>query len=349
MKHRSAGEIRVGVVGCGVIAYWVYLRLLQKTNGLRLVAASDPDPAARDRAAGIARVPIVSDSSELIDNPNIDAVVVCAPTGLHAELAVAALERGKHVFIEKPIATTSQDARRVIDAADRSGRTAIVGFSRRLHPLYLQAKRMIAGNELGPIHAVQSAFCEPIPQNEMSAWRKHRNEGGGVLLDLGSHHFDLVRWFLDDDVVSVDCSSESDTANGHTARVSLAMKAGATAQSFFSFRTARADYLEFIGERGTLLLDRHRSSLDLRVARRWGYGTRNRTVVPDASVAKWRMRRLTSPSYEPSYGNALRSFVGAVRGEPYTGATLSDATRSLDVVLAAEDSARANSRVSLHI
>jgi predicted dehydrogenase len=208
---------------------------------------------------------------------------------------------------------------------------------------------MIAGNELGAIHVIQSAFCEPIPSGEMSEWRKKREEGGGVLLDLGSHHFDLVRWFLDDDIASIDCSLESDTAHGHTARISLAMKRGATAQSFFSFRTARADYLEFIGERGTLLLDRHRPALGLRVARRLGYGTRSKNVVPDASVAKWRLRRLTSPSYEPSYANALAAFAGAIQGKPHTGATLTDAAKSLDAVLAAESSALTGSRVSLEV
>lgn len=349
MKDRGTGAIRVGVIGCGVIAYWVYLRLLQKTKGLQLVAASDPDRAARERAAGITRVPIVADASDLTHNPDVDALVICAPTGLHADLAVAALESGKHVFVEKPIATTSQDAQRVIDAAEISGLTAMVGFSRRLHPLYLQAKKMIAGDELGAIHAIQSAFCEPIPSNEMSAWRKNRNDGGGVLLDLGSHHFDLVRWFLDDEIGSVDCSTDSDITEGHTARVSLAMKSGATVQSFFSFRTARADYLEFIGERGTLLLDRHRPALGLRVARRWGYGTRKQIVMPDASLAKWRARRLTSPSYEPSYANAIASFVSAIHGEPNVGATLADAARSLDVVLAAERSAQTGSRVSLEM
>lgn len=347
MKGRRSEAIRVGVIGCGVIAYWVYLRLLQKTAGVQLVVASDPDRAARERAATIARVPIVPDARELIHNPDIDAIVICAPTGLHAELAVTALENGKHVFIEKPIATTSKDAQRVIDAADRSGLTAMVGLSRRLHPLYLQAKKMIAGDELGAIHAIQSAFCEPIPPNAMSAWRKSRREGGGVLLDLGSHHFDLARWFLNDEITSVECATDSDDTDYHTARVSLAMKGGATVQSFFSFRTARADYLEFIGERGTLLLDRHRPALGLRVARRWGYGTRTQTVMPDASSAKWRIRRLASPSYEPSYANALTSFVAAIHGEPYAGATLADAARSLDVVLAAESSAQMGSRVLL--
>lgn len=349
VTRSNDGEIRVGVIGCGVIAYWVYLRLLKKIAGVRLVSASDPDPVAREKAKQLTGMPILSDAREIIHNGEVDAVVISAPTGLHADITVDALENGKHVFVEKPIATTSGDANRVIDAARKSGLVAMVGFSRRLHPLYRQAKKMIADGDLGEIRAIQSAFCEPIPSTEMSAWRKNRAEGGGVLLDLGSHHFDLVRWFLDDDVASVDCSSESDAADGHTARVSIEMKRGVTVQSFFSFRTARADYLEFIGERGTLLLDRHRPSLGLRVQRRFGYGTRTKTVLPDTSVAQWRVRRLARPSYEPSYGNAVSSFVAAIHGKPHEGATLVDAAKSLDVVLAAENSAMTGMLVSLDV
>ena len=347
MTPKRAGEIRVGVVGCGVIAYWVHLRLLQKMNGVRLVAASDPDAAARERATRIVSVPICADSHEIIHNPEIDAVVICAPTGVHADLAVDSLNAGKHVFVEKPIAATIEDARRVIAAADRSQLTAMVGFSRRLHPLYQQARRLIASNELGSVHAVQSAFCEPVALTNLSEWRQARANGGGVLLDLGSHHFDLVRWFLHDEVASVDCSTESDQADGHTARVSMSMSGGATVQSFFSYRTARADYLEFICERGTLMLDRHRPSLSLRVSRRFGYGTRSKSVMPDRRVSKWRARRLTSPSYEPSYANALDAFARSIRGEAVSECSLADAAKSLEIVLAAEESASINSRVTL--
>lgn len=347
MTGRGSGVIRVGVVGCGVISYWVYLRLLQKMKGVKLVAAADPSPEARDRARKIVRVPVVADADEIMGNLEVDAVVICAPTGLHAELSVTALEAGKHTFLEKPIATCSKDAKRVMEAAKVSGLTAMVGYSRRLHPLVMQARAMIANNELGAIHAVQSAFCEPIVASDMSAWRKSRGNGGGVLLDLGSHHFDLVRWLLTSEVVSVDCSVDSAASDGDSAWVSLSMKSGESVQSFFSYRTARADYLEIIGERGTLLIDRHRTALTLRVARRWGYGTRKRFVMPERSAAQWRARRLVSPSYEPSYATALDLFIRSIRGENAACCTLADATKSLDIVLAAEASALSGSRVTL--
>ena len=347
MKIRDAGPVRVGVIGCGVIAYWVHLRLLQRMTDATLVVASDPAPEARKRAARITRVPIVERAEEILSNRGVDAVVICAPTDVHAELAIAALGAGKHVFLEKPIATSAHDAESVIAAAERSGLSAMVGFNRRLHPLFEQARRFIMAGELGRVHAVQSAFCEPMAVEQMSAWRQRRETGGGVLLDLASHHVDLVRWFLDDEVESVECSVASQVTEDDTATLSLSMSKGAAVQSFFSYRTARADYLEFIGERGTLRLDRHQPKFTLRVARRLGYGTRRRFVMPDNAVVKWRAQRLAHPSKEPSYERALAAFVDSIRGGPGRVASLADGARSLEVILAAELSARSRTRIRL--
>lgn len=339
MKQRSTETIRVGVIGCGIIAYWVHLRILRNFPGATLAAASDPDPQARARAQKIVRVPIVESSDDLLARNDIDAVVICAPTHLHATLATSALAAGKHVFLEKPIATTAADSRKAVDAAERSDVTAMVGFNRRLHPLFEQARALIAAGDIGSIRAAQTAFCEPMSVSEMTPWRRCRSTGGGVLLDLASHHFDLIRWFLDDEIETVEAIIRSDESEHDSASVSLLSKSGTQIQSFFSYRTARADYLEFIGEKGTLRIDRHEPTFSVKVGRRFGYGTRSRRVVPTPGVAAWRMRRLVRPSVEPSYRRALAAFVDSIRGEAGKLATFSDGARSLDVILAAEQSA----------
>lgn len=342
----KGGPVRFGVIGCGTIGYWVYLRVLQKMKGAQLIAACDPSAVARQRASGIVKIPIGADHDEILTRTDVDAVVVCSPSGTHAELAVAALEAGKHVFIEKPIATSMEGAQRVLDAAKGSSMVAAIGFNRRRHPLFEQARRLIADSELGQIHAIQSALCEPL-SSDKAEWRNDRAKGGGVLFDLASHHVDLFRWFLDDEVRTVDCTVTAKSTDVDTTVLSLTMKSGVATQSFFSFRSARADYLEFIGERGTLLLDKHRSSMSVRVSRKLGYGTRNRVVVPDAPVARWRSRRLINPSNDPSYERTLDSFIGAIHGNGGVSATLSDGTKSLEVILAAESSAMSGNRVTL--
>lgn len=339
------GRVGVGVVGCGVIAYWVYLRLLGKMPDARLVVASDPSPVARARAEQIVKCPVVESAANVLETPGVDAVVICAPSEFHADLAIAALKSGKHVFVEKPIAIDADSSARVMSAVARTSCIARVGFNRRRHPMFEQAKAMLADGVIGEVRAIQSAFCEPTVASEMSEWRKTRERGGGVLLDLGSHHFDLMRWFLSDEVDSVACSTQSVVSEDDTAEVTLAMSRGVTVQSFFSFRSARADYLEFIGERGTLLIDKHTPVMTVRKARRWGYGTRRSVVVPSRDVATWRARRIANPSNDPSYERSLESFLSSIRGNDTGGATMEDGVRSLEVVLAAESSAKSGARV----
>ncbi len=347
MTATGARPIRIGVIGCGVIAYWTYLRIIPSMEGVRLVAASDPSASAREMASGVVRVPVVADSEEIIRDASVDAVVICAPTHLHAGLTVSALEAGKHVLVEKPLATTSADAARVVAAAHSSGCIVMTGFNRRMHPLFEQARQLVADGELGRIQAMQTSFCEPMRPEEMSAWRTQRSTGGGVLLDLATHHIDLARWFLDDEAINVSCHLESNVTEGDTATLSLLMKKGAHVQGFFSYRAARADHVELIGESGTLRVDRHQSSFSLRVSRKLGYGTRRRLVVPDADVARWRVRRLARPSLDPSHRRLISAFVASIRGESTSVGTLDDAVRCLNVVLAAETAVATATRITL--
>jgi predicted dehydrogenase len=340
-------RVRVGVIGCGVIAYWTHLRELRSLPGVELVAASDPDEAARNRARKLSDVRLYSDTAELLAEPDIDAVVISAPTHLHAELGSAAARAGKHFYLEKPIAISADQSAKLLRAVDESGVHAATGFNRRCHPLFLQAKELISGGAIGAVRSVFTAFTEPIALDEMPAWKAKRSTGGGVMLDLFSHHADLLRWFLNDEAVSAEAEIDSIAAEADEARVRLKMTRGASVQSYFSFRAGRSDFLEFIGEQGTLRVDRHRPALDLRLARRWGYGVRRVSVPPTAKIAAWRVKRLARPSYEPSYRNALIQFGRGVRGEPSNGATLADGVRSLDLVLAAEESSRTGRRVSL--
>ena len=98
------------------------------------------------------------------------------------------------------------------------------------------------------MRAAVTVFSEPIALNDMPAWKRRRTTGGGVLFDLASHHVDLLRWFLDDEVAKVEARLKSEVTDDDTAWLRIAMRGGAEARSFFSFRTGRADFLEFIGE-----------------------------------------------------------------------------------------------------
>lgn len=108
-------SLKVGVIGCGRIAQAVHLRVWRN-----VVALAEPDPESRRQAARLAPGAVaMEDWRELLDRRDVEAVLIAAPNGLHAEMAVAALERGKHVYLEKPLATDLQDVARVVDRIRR--------------------------------------------------------------------------------------------------------------------------------------------------------------------------------------------------------------------------------------
>ena len=170
-----------------------------------------------------------------------------------------------------------------------------------------------------------------------------------MLLDLASHHIDLLRWFLSDEVATVEASIDSDLTEHDSARVQLTMRGGAQVQSWFSSRTAVSDWLEFAGEKGTMRIDRHLPRISLRVPRRLGYGVRSARLAPTPDVAAWWLKRTVRPSQEPSYRRALAAFVNELRGEPRNTPGVVDGMRALEVVEAAEESARRGAPVDLPV
>jgi myo-inositol 2-dehydrogenase / D-chiro-inositol 1-dehydrogenase len=332
--------MRIGVIGCGVIAYWYHLRELRTLRRTKIVAIAERDATARERARQLTGAAALEDADELLRRDDIDAVIVSAPTYLNAGLAISAARAGKHVYIEKPATITRREALDLQEAVRQADVRATIGFNRRYHPLCKHARTLIAAGAIGSVRSVLSTFCEPLPAETMPAWKRRRSTGGGVLLDLASHHVDLLRWFLNDEVAEARASIASHVTEDDQAWLELRTCKGVESRSFFSFRTGRADWLEFAGESGTLRVDRHRRTLSMRVSRRFGYGVRSAFLFPPMDLLRWWGARLMRPSYEPSYRLALSAFVESIQGEKTEIASLEDGLRSVEVLFAAEESAR---------
>jgi myo-inositol 2-dehydrogenase/D-chiro-inositol 1-dehydrogenase len=343
-EDRAVG---LGVIGCGNIAYWVHLRIARHMRGAALIAAADPDPSARDRAERLAKVPVYASNDELLSRSDIDAVIISGPTHLHAELVIAACAAGKHVYLEKPLATSTADGARVADAAARARVKVMLGFNRRYHPLFEQARALLQAGTIGRVRAVQSTFCEPMVLDTMPQWKRDRATGGGVLLDLGSHHIDLLRWFLGDEVKTVGATVESELSDQDSARLELTTSGEVQTQHWFSCRTGMSDWFEFSGEKATLRVDRHSPRVALRVPRRFGHAVRTQWVTPSADMRPWLATRLIRPSKEPSYRRSLAAFVRMLQGESVSVAGLVDGMRVLEVIEAAEESGRRRCVVGL--
>jgi len=334
-----SGPIGVALLGCGSIAGPVHLRLLRRRRGVRVVGVADPAPEAR-AVAERAGVPAVADPLELLEDGAVGAAIVCAPTHAHAELGLAAVERRKHLYLEKPLATSVEDGSHLVDAAAQAGVVAAVGFNHRFHPLHRRARALLESGAIGQVRAIQTAFCQPVEARQLAPWRRSRAAGGGVLLDLASHQVDLVRWLLSDEIVSARAALESEASEDDTARLELQTARGVAVAGLFSYRAARCDVLQIVGTAGVLELDRYAPALRLSLTREDAGDVRRRRDPPAWQPRLWQVRRRLRPSYEPSYERALAAFVDALHGRPGSLPSLTDGLRSLEVVVAAEDAAR---------
>jgi predicted dehydrogenase len=199
--------IGVGVVGFGWMGE-VHTRAYQRLRhhyphlplNPALVSVADPEPGRADSAAdryGFARA--TEDWRDLVADPDVRAVSVTAPNFLHREIGVALSEAGKHIWIEKPVGLTAQDAREVAAAVARAGVQCAVGFNYRNAPAVARAREMIDGGAIGTVTHARFRFFSDYaahPQGALS-WRFERARGGnGVLGDLGSHAIDLARYLL---------------------------------------------------------------------------------------------------------------------------------------------------------
>jgi UDP-N-acetylglucosamine 3-dehydrogenase len=149
------------------------------------------------RAAKVAEVvgaEPTTDLEEAVLDPEIDAVDICLPSALHRTWTERALEAGKHVFLEKPIALTAEDADAVVDAAARHGAVLVVGLVLRFWPEYVELQRRVAAGDLGQPRAVSTyRLSPPIEWND---WMADREQSGGVPVDLLVHDFDQMNWLL---------------------------------------------------------------------------------------------------------------------------------------------------------
>jgi predicted dehydrogenase len=189
VKGSASRVLRVGVIGAGIMGS-NHARVLTGLAGVGLVGIADPDPAQRDLITRLIGCPAVSDFDALL-KLGVDAVTIAAPTHLHREIAVACIERGIHVLVEKPIASSVEEGHEILNAARRAGVALMVGHVERFNPAVQAIKQAIQGED---ILSIAITRVGPFPP---------RMSNVGVVIDLAVHDIDLIRWFTDSDIVEV--------------------------------------------------------------------------------------------------------------------------------------------------
>lgn len=187
-------DLRVGVVGYGLAGTVFHAPLVASTPGMRVAAISVGDAGRASQARrDFPQVSIYPTAQELLRAAEtLDLVVVAAPNDAHASLGIAALEAGLPVVIDKPFAATSAEARRVMDAAQRTGKLLSIFQNRRWDNDFLTVRRLLAEGTLGRIARFESRFERFRPEPKAGAWRESDAPAlaGGLLFDLGAHLID---------------------------------------------------------------------------------------------------------------------------------------------------------------
>lgn len=201
--------LRIGLVGVGAAAQVNHIPALKKLDGVELVALCDRDAEKAQRVAQKFGVPAaVSRIEDLFAIEDLDAVDICTPNYLHAPMAVAALEAGKHVLCERPLARSSDEAAAMVKAAKKADRSLVCAVQHRFRPDAQLLRRFVEKGDLGDIFLAKAGWLQQKTSWDSDEWRRQKREsGGGVVLDLGFQMLDLTLWVLGQPkVVSVTAS-----------------------------------------------------------------------------------------------------------------------------------------------
>ncbi len=194
----NKGDINFAIVGAGNLAKWAHLPALKKIAGANLRAVySNSGARGKAYANRFGASYASSDYDEILADPDIDAVIIASRHKDHASQAIAALNAGKHVFIEKPMAATIEECRAINATVQSSGKRLMVGFNRRFAPYYVEIKKNLKGRT-SPI-VVSTRMNSPGIQN---GWAADAAQGG-VVLGEGCHFVDLMYWLTGSEPVSV--------------------------------------------------------------------------------------------------------------------------------------------------
>jgi len=340
--------VRFAIIGCGKITERLTLPQLAGTPDAEVAALVDKDAAAAARMARRFRIDrrrIWTDWRRCLRQADVDAVAVNLPNALHAEAALAALGAGKHVMVEKPMAVTLREADAMIRAARAKNRYLMVEQTQRFDPGHEAAYDILRSGRLGRITQVRGRIAHAGPEywsGQARPWLVDRRlSGGGVLMDVGAHIADLLRWLSGKRVKRLMCQA-STVAKRVTVEDNAAVLMDFTDGTIGSFEVSWTTQpyevvTAFYGERGVL-----RTSL----------GGARRVTVEWAQRRGDPNHRMGPPVYPPvargsRLGGAYPHFVRCIRERRTPAIPGTEGRATLQVLLAAYESARRGRWVEL--
>lgn len=211
--------VRIGIIGCGGIANGKHMPALKKLKNVEMVAFCDlieKKALAAKEKFGTPDATVCTDYKKLLEDKTIDVVHVLTPNRSHSFITVDALEAGKHVMCEKPMAINSAEAQKMLDAAKRTGKKLSIGYQSRHRPDSVYLKQEVEAGTLGDIYYAKATA---IRRRAVPTWGVFLNEyeqGGGPLIDIGTHALDLTLWMMNNYKPKYCVGTKYHALNGQT-------------------------------------------------------------------------------------------------------------------------------------
>jgi inositol 2-dehydrogenase len=330
--------LNVGLIGLGRLGS-IYARdLARAIPEVRLAAVADTTVGVAERIAQEHGVPRwYSDPYDLLDDAKVEAVVVVTPTHTHCSLVVAALERGKPTFCEKPPALSLEEVFTMKIAAERTAAPLHIGFMRRFDAGYEAAKRQLEEGAIGRAVVFKSSSRDPFPP---SAEYANPESSGGMIIDMGIHDFDLARWFM------------GDVKTVHAIGATLAYpELGAVgdidnAVVSLQFRDGRLGVVD-LSRNGIYGYDITTDLLGTSGTLRVGYLRETPLLLMTANSVAHDTVPYFMQRFEKAYVAQLRHFASAVLADRPPSVTIDDGIEALRIGLAATRSCRSGQPVDL--
>jgi predicted dehydrogenase len=341
-----AEKVRLGVVGLRNIGQG-HVASAQKLPDAEIVAFADSDPnRLRDACAKSGSARTFANAQQLFEDKDVEAVVLAVPNHLHASMAIAALNAGKHVLVEKPMSRNAAEARDMLAARDRSGKVLMVGMNQRFRPEHHALRELIRNGELGDIYYGRTRWCMQRPGEGL--WTRGdwflsaEKSGGGAVLDMGVHRLDLALHLMGfPRVKSVNAATFCRLANIEMAqRGKGVMHVDEAGVALIHFTNDAALILE---ASYYLNAPRHNEQYTLLCGTK-GYAEAAKQVC--AFAVDKDERALALPPVTGA-SSCVEHFVRVIRGEEKLSPTGEQALASMDILDAIFESARTGQTVQL--
>lgn len=338
--RRDLERLGIGVIGIGAIGRLHAENYASKVQGAYLAGIADVNlPAATALGSRLGVSNVYADYHKLIDDPKVAGVVVATPPFLKKEITLAAAEKGKHVFCEKPMTLSLRDADEMVSAVKRSGIRFQVGYQKRSDVSFMRARKAIEEGELGKLLLVRAHNRDP--PTTVAGWSADPKKSGSIFLDTCSHDFDAIRYLSGSEVVSVQADGnammyEELRKNGDydTVVINLRLANGAMAQVDACGYTPYGfdSRSEVVGSDAGLFVDMGERTLT---------HVFTRDGVSNERYDYWGSR------WAQAYRDEMSAFVSSIREGSEPRATIHDGRAALEIGLAAWESAKSGNTVKL--